>query len=317
MAAAVQHVVIDTDAGIDDAFALALALRAPHVHVVALTCVSGNVFIDDVVKNVQRLLELEGRPDIPIYKGAAHPLLGEWTPPHFQGHGKDGMGDSNLPTADIPIQSEHASIALSKLFDKYPDAYLITLGPMTNVALAVSLDPSLAKKVKKGHFWMMGGSHLSKGNTTYSAEFNVHVDPEAAEICFQRFSDITMISWEQTLDADLTWRWYDEVIATESNKTTKLLRAITRHYEKLSRSPDHYRQFVMCDMVAMAAMLKPELITEMESLHGTVELGGVHTRGTTVFDWYRASKKEPNVNIVLKIDHQNYGDYTRKIFLNE
>lgn len=88
-----------------------------------------------------------------------------------------------------------------------------------------------------------------------------HVDPEAAEICFQRFSDITMISWEQTIDADLSWHWYDSVIAPESNKTTKLLRTITRHYEKLSRSPNHYRQFVMCDMVAMAAMLKPELIT--------------------------------------------------------
>lgn len=84
------------------------------------------------------------------------------------------MGNSNLPVANIPIQSEHASTALSKLFDKYPDAYLITLGPMTNVALAVSLDPSLANKVKKGHFWMMGGSHLSKGNSTYSAEFNVY-----------------------------------------------------------------------------------------------------------------------------------------------
>ena len=84
------------------------------------------------------------------------------------------MGDSNLPTASIPIQTLNASLALSQLFDRYPDAYLITIGPLTNVALAVSLDPNLGKKIRKGHFWMMGGSHLSKGNCSYSAEFNVY-----------------------------------------------------------------------------------------------------------------------------------------------
>lgn len=78
---------------------------------------------------------------------------------------------------------------------------------MTNAALAVSMDPSFAKKVKPGHFYMMGGSHLGMGNTTYTSEFNVYSDPEAAEICFQRFQDIVMISWEQTLEVDLSWEW--------------------------------------------------------------------------------------------------------------
>jgi inosine-uridine nucleoside N-ribohydrolase len=312
-----RQVIIDTDIGCDDAFAILLALRDPTIDVIAITCLSGNVHIDEVLKNARRLVDLVGKPEIPIYKGAIGPLLGEWHPPRYQGHGTDGLGDSNLPVSDIAIQPQHASIALSQLFDNHPVAYLITLGPMTNVALAVSLDRSLAKKVKPGHFWMMGGSHLSKGNAAYAAEFNIHSDPEAAEICFQRFPDITMVSWEQTLEADLSWLWYDEVIAIESNVYTKFLRAATKKYESITRQTSHHREFVMCDMVAMAAMLDPEMILDKQRLHVVVDTGSGHARGATIFDWYSLSKNATNVTIVLKMDIEKYRNFTKDIFLTK
>jgi len=103
-------------------------------------------------------------------------LLGEWKAPVYQGHGSDGMGNEGHAIAESPLkpQTLHASLALPQLFEKYPDAYLITLGPLTNIALACSMDPSFPSKIKPGRFWMMGGSHFCQGNCSYAAEFNVH-----------------------------------------------------------------------------------------------------------------------------------------------
>jgi len=257
-------------------------------------------------------LEITGQRHIPFYRGADRPIMGDWRVPAWQGHGKDGQGNASLPEPTLQHQPLHAALALPQLFSKYPDAYLLTLGPLTNLALAALLDVSFPQKIKKGHFWIMGGSHLSMGNVTYSAEFNVHADPEAAEICLQRYQEITMVSWEQTVECDLSWDWYDRVIKPATTPVTAYLRAITAHYETLTRKPEYFRQFVMCDMVAAAALLDPSLILESKRLHGHVETGGLHSRGATVFDWYGHHGKPENVVVVMKLDKTAYATLCEK-----
>jgi inosine-uridine nucleoside N-ribohydrolase len=306
-----KKMIIDTDAGIDDSLAIILALLHPDWEVIGITCVFGNVHVEKVLKNVGVVLNILGKPNIPVFRGADHPIIGKYKNTTWIGHGEDGFGGRGHTEEELvfAVQKEHAVNALLRLMDK--DVHLVALGPLTNVALAISMDPTFADKLGPENFTIMGGAHYGKGNAGLSSEFNVHADPEAAHICLEFVSSTTMVSFEVTTTSDFGWDWHNEVLDTKSNKVTKLLSEITQAYKKF----DNKAGFVMCDALAVAIVLYPEIIKETVKMNCQIELSGGHTRGSTVFDWYHRHDTQKNVKLVLEIVPKVFVDHVTKLLL--
>jgi purine nucleosidase len=185
--------------------------------------------------------------------------------------------------------------------NEYPgELTLVALGPLTNLALAICLDPSFPSKIKR--FIFMGGTIAAHGNSpSVTAEWNIYCDPEAAHIVLQAFPEATMLSWETTLQHALTWEQCDELIAMNSDAA--------RFFTGISQSTiDFFRHrasppgYLIPDPLAMAITLQPALATHMTPHFITVELNGVHTRGQTVIDYIGITGKIPNTSIVTKVD---------------
>ncbi|MBI1258011.1 MAG: nucleoside hydrolase, partial [Chloroflexi bacterium] len=206
-----MRLIIDTDAGVDDAQAIMLALRHPGVQVEAITTVCGNVDVDKVVANVLTTLDVMNA-DVPVYRGASEPLVSDWSAEAW--HGEDGLGNlRSRPSTQRRVETEQAALALIRLANDHPgELTLVALAPMTNLALAIRLDPTFPSKIKE--FIFMGGAHSAIGNTqNVTAEWNVYCDPEAAYITLRAFPQARMISWEATLEHPFTWEQYDELAA--------------------------------------------------------------------------------------------------------
>src|SRR5208283_975943 len=168
--------LIDTDTASDDAVAIIMALMAPDVRVLGLTTVAGNVALEQATRNALFTAEICGS-DVPVYKGAGAPLVRALRDAHWF-HGADGFGDQNYPPPKRAPESEHAVDAMLRLSRENPGLTLVTLGPLTNIALALARDPALAERI--GRCVVMGGAPCCEGNVTPAAEYNIWVDPEAA-----------------------------------------------------------------------------------------------------------------------------------------
>ncbi|KAL7720665.1 Inosine-uridine preferring nucleoside hydrolase [Entamoeba marina] len=176
-----QKVIIDTDCGVDDAVAIFLAIASKKVDIVAITCVVGNTTLDNVLNNVGRVLEMAHREDIPIYAGANDNLL-QIHMDRWRGHGGDGFGDvKDIPDTHLkPASNRHAALEIIDLVHKHEKQLdIITLGPLTNIAVALSLEPKLLELCGKVH--MMFGSETCKGNICPLGEFNCAYDPDSAK----------------------------------------------------------------------------------------------------------------------------------------
>src|SRR3954469_22368062 len=184
--------LIDTDTASDDAVALIMALRDPDVRVAAITVVAGNVPLEQATKNALYTAELCGRSDVPIYAGADKPLSracehAEWF------HGKDGLGNQNYPAANVRCREGQAADAIVETVHAHSGLTLVTLGPLTNIAMALAKDPAIAGLVSR--CVIMGGNPCCEGNVTPAAEYNIWVDPEAARIVFRAGLPIEMVGW--------------------------------------------------------------------------------------------------------------------------
>lgn len=291
------QLIIDTDAGIDDAQALLLALGQPAVEVAAITTLSGNVHVDKVTKNVLKTLDAAGQR-VPVYRGAERPLINGVN--HAEDvHGTDGLGDCNLPESQSQIEPEHAVLALCRLAAAHPGRYtLVAIGPLTNVALATRLDPSFPHNL--AGFVFMGGAYEARGNTSIVAEFNIHNDPEAAAIVLNSFSQAAMISWELTLNCLVPW---DKLAALQSKRgqTIEFFNKISALMERNLRR-DGYAGMTMPDALAVAVAIDPGIVTERVRAHVQVELSGALTRGQTVVDWVG----RPQVDVIKQIDLERF-----------
>ncbi|KAJ3052863.1 hypothetical protein HK097_005524 [Rhizophlyctis rosea] len=252
------EIIIDTDAGIDDATAILGALRHPNARVKALTVVDGNVDLPQAVKNCKTLIAVAGRPDIPIYSGADGPLLrGITKKALWEGHGVDGFGgftvseewanfqQLHLPgVTQIATQPEHAANAIISMVNEQPGKLsIVALGPLTNLAIAISIDPTLLSKVKD--VYIMGGCLFAKGNANRAAEFNIHSDPEAAHIVFTSSTlhskppsapKISLFTWEMTLEHGFPWSLFDTLTSEPTNSLGALLKSCTKTAMELSRA---------------------------------------------------------------------------------
>ena len=196
-----RRVILDTDPGVDDAFALLLAMSSPELKIEAITPVSGNVPLELTLPNALRMVEIANRTDIPVAAGARVPLARRLVTAEYA-HGENGLGGTVFPDPKTKPVGIPAAMLIREIVRKYPgEVTLITLGPLTNIATALEIDSELARMVPG--LVMMGGS-LAGGNITPAAEFNIYVDPEAAKIVFQSGIPITMVGLDVTRKTSLT-----------------------------------------------------------------------------------------------------------------
>ncbi|KAL7397550.1 hypothetical protein ABVT39_023861 [Epinephelus coioides] len=305
-----KQVIIDTDCGIDDAQAIMMALAAPHIQIVGITCVFGNATVNHVCQNVLRVLSICERKGIPVFRGAAGPLVGASNPVsnHF---GTDGLGDvieDKDPHWAEKIQREHAVNAMIRLVNENKkQVSLVALGPLTNLALAIRLDPCFPQKLKD--LYIMGGNMEGKGNVTLCAEFNFALDPESAYIVLEEFHCPTFLaSWEYSCRNALTWEFFEELINqdTPASNFMKLITskcwAYSKNVMKSKRDVYFGPGFVSYDAYAMAACIDESVVTETIQCPVRVELQGSITRGMMALDRTNELKKSHSVFVLTKCD---------------
>ncbi|MCS7071771.1 MAG: nucleoside hydrolase, partial [Anaerolinea sp.] len=293
--------IVDTDAGVDDAQALMLALAHPGVEVAAITCVTGNVHVDQVVANVSVVADVMGSP-APIYRGCDRPLIASWRPEDDFVHGKDGLGDwDERPPIFRLAEAEHAVTALLRLANSAPGEYtLVTLGPLTNLAIALMLDPDLPSKLKA--LYVMGGAYTATGNTVnVTAEWNLFCDPEAGKIVCDAFPFFTLVTWETTIYNPLPWPDYHALCAMPTPRA-QFFKGITYKTRSFAEKIPGLNGYPIPDPLTMAVALDPGLIRQAGTYPMTVETGGTHTRGQTVIDHLRRWGRADNVRVVTQID---------------
>ncbi len=290
--AAPRRVIIDTDPGTDDAMAIILALNSPEFKVEALTVVPGNVEAWQGLENALKIVSLAGRCDVVVAGGAQHPLNQKLITAQFW-HGKNGLANVELPASKCKADPRFGPDLIIEMIHKYPhEITLIPVGPLTNIALAVSKDPSIAALVKD--IVIMGGS-ISGGNVNGAAEANIYNDPEAAQIVFNAGWMVTMVG-SDVGERTLITRKYLAELQSSHGPQSDFISKIADFY--LTRSEKSgYAGAAMYDPLAVGIALDPTLGT-LKEMHIDVETKGEFTRGETV-----ANRMGSNENNVLHGDH--------------
>lgn len=272
-----SRVILDTDPGVDDAFALLLAMRSPELKIEGITAVAGNVPLELTLPNALRMVEIGGRDDIPVASGAKGPLLRRLVTATYA-HGENGLGGAVFPEPKRKAIAEPAADFIRHTVRRYPgEITLVTIGPLTNIATALNSDAELARMVRG--VVMMGGS-LSGGNITPAAEFNIYVDPEAARIVFQSGIPIAMVGLDVTRKTSLTEE-HVRLLEAERNPVSQAAASIARN------ALNHYRErgFAggpnMHDSLAVAGFLDPSIL-EFHDYYVDVETTGELTAGETL-----------------------------------
>ena len=282
--------LIDTDTASDDAVALIMAMRAPDVEVKAITTVAGNVPVEQSTRNALYVVELCGA-DVPVYAGADKPLLRTYQNATWF-HGRDGLGDHGYPSPKKSQGSLHAVDAIIQTVEANPGLVMVTLAPLTNIALALAKKPLIAKKV--GRCVIMGGAPCCEGNVTPAAEYNIWVDPEAARMVVRSGMPVELIGWQLSRgESVLNDR---DIAAVEALKTPLAHFAIecnshARGAYKVQTGEDG---ICLPDPVAMCLAIDPSVGTSWSEHYLDVEVQSELTRGMTVVDRLNVADDERN-----------------------
>jgi purine nucleosidase len=294
-----RRFLIDTDTASDDAVAILMALRSPDVQVDAITMVSGNVPVEMGARNAGYTAELCGK-QTPVHIGCSRPLVREAQYAYFF-HGPDGMGGMNYSAPKRPPEQEHAVDALIRLVRAHPGEYtLVTLGPLTNIAMALRRAPDLAGKVR--HVYIMGGAACTVGNITPAAEYNIWVDPEAAHIVFHSGLPILMIGWEHCRGASALDNADMDLVRAIGTKFAHFTLDCNKAALKASTEWTHEPGLTLPDPVAMAIALDPSICTRRSRHHVEIEVASEVTRGMTVVDEIGVTNKPANADICWAMD---------------
>jgi inosine-uridine nucleoside N-ribohydrolase len=289
--------IVDCDPGHDDMVAILLAAAHSRIDLLAITTVAGNGTLERTTHNARAVCSLAGIRDVPIAAGAPGPLVGKLrTAAHV--HGESGLEGAELPDPDVPLAPGHAVELMARLLREATEPVtLVPTGPLTNVALLLRTYPNLAERVRE--IVLMGGS-AGVGNVEPLAEFNVYVDPEAADVVFSSGLPVTMCGLNVTHQALAT----EAVLERLRGLGTPLADTVVR---LLSFFRDRYRDLwglpapPVHDPVAVARVIDPELV-RCEEAHVAVELRGTHTRGATVCDRFGVRGLTPNARVAMELD---------------
>ncbi|SDN49019.1 nucleoside hydrolase [Allokutzneria albata] len=302
-----MRIVLDTDPGIDDALAILYLAAQPEVDLVGVGTVHGNVPADTAAENALRVLELVGWGDVPVAIGARMPMAQPLRTYEYV-HGDDGLGNVAGPKPHGKPTAESAVEQLVRLARQHPgELDLLALGPLTNVAVALLVEPELPKLLRK--VVVMGGAVWAPGNATAHAEANIYNDPEAADLVLGAGFDLTLVGLEATAHAIANATWLDELAAHDSPRA-RFASGVLGHYVGFYQPLVGVRQCTLYDPLAAAILLDPGLAAYRE-LPVHVELRGTHTRGTTVADLrgYRDTEAQrPAVKIAAELDEAEFLD---------
>ena len=302
-----KNIIIDTDTGSDDAVALVMALRDPSVKVLAVTTVMGNVDLDLATENALISIEQAGTYQPPVFKGMAKPLVAEFEPVSDI-EDFDNFTEMGFPQPSKKPQAEHAVDALIRLIkDGNGEVELVTLGPLTNIAMAMIQSPEVMKKLPR--ITIMGGAHFYTNAHTAMAEYNIMADPEAADVVFRFGVPITLVTYEACLEnsAPLTKEEIDRF--RSAGNAAKFCMECNRSALNLSPSAG----LDLPDPAAYAVFSKPDLAKTAFDAQTIIELGGTYSRGTTIFrtrvGFFETVPLEINSRVVTELHGQAFKEY--------
>lgn len=294
-----RKIIIDCDPGIDDALAIFMALASDKLDVLGLTTVAGNVGLDQVTRNALALCEAAGA-DIPVAAGAPEPLVVR-REDGAHVHGKNGLGNVELPEPNRAVVPQRAELFIKEQADKHAGQLdIVALGPLTNLAAALSLYPTLRRQIRK--IYMMGGA-AGYGNVTPAAEFNIYADPHAAAAVFQSGIPILMCGLDVTNEAVITEAEY-EAMKGEEGRVMGLCSAMMAPYQAFYKSIAR-QDLALHDPFALACAIDESLVTT-KPCYVTVETQGDYTQGKTVVDYFGVTGKEANADVGFGLDRQRF-----------
>jgi purine nucleosidase len=329
--------ILDVDTGIDDALALLYACASPDAELAAVTCIGGNVDARQVAENTLAVLELAGRTDVPVYLGSETPLRKALTTSP-ETHGPRGLGDAELPTPATELGDGEAAYRIVDLARSRPgEIMLVTLGPLTNLALALEREPSLPSLLRG---WvLMGGVYRGPGNTTPTSEWNIHVDPDAAKQCFAAWGTqevaheqrprplamglevterarirpedvrhLAVRAGAQPMDAVPVGQEPIRAIGSvEANPILRFVVDALRFYFQFHAQYDGFYGAFIHDPFALAAALDPSLV-KAEPVFVDVEAGANLAHGMTVADWRHSTGNPSNLDVAVEGDAAAFVD---------
>lgn len=294
-----RKIIIDTDPGQDDAVAIFLALASPELDVLGITAVAGNVPLALTQKNARIVCEVAGRPDMRVFAGCEAPMRRKLvTAEHV--HGRTGLDGPALFEPQMALQSQHGVDFIIETLRREPagSVTLCTLGPLTNVATAFTRAPDIVARV--GAIVAMGGAYFEVGNITPAAEFNIYVDPEAADIVVKSGVDLTFMPLDLTHKA-LATAPRNAAFRALGNRTGRFTAEMTAFFERFDREKYGSEGAPLHDPTVIAYLLAPELFSGRH-VNVAVETGSELTLGMTVADWWRVTGRAPNATFMGDID---------------
>ncbi|MCL4675281.1 MAG: nucleoside hydrolase [Pararhodobacter sp.] len=294
-----RKIIIDTDPGQDDAVAILLALASPELEVLGLTCVAGNVPLDLTARNARIVCELAGRPDLPVFAGCDRPMRRDLVTAEYV-HGKTGLDGIILPEPVMPLQDRHAVEFLIDTLRREAagSVTLVPIGPLTNIATAMQRAPDIIDRIAE--IVLMGGGCFEGGNVTPAAEFNIYVDPQAADIVFRAGVPLTVMPLDVTHKA-LTTRPRIEAFRALPGRIGPAVASWTDFFERFDREKYGSEGAPLHDPCTIAYLLQPDLFTGRQ-INVVIETTSEVTMGMTVADWWRVTDRAPNAYFVGDLD---------------
>lgn len=305
-----QKLIIDTDCGSDDAMAIAMALNDPNYEILFFTTVAGNVNARQAAHNTLLTIEYADTYQPPVYVGCETALLRDMVFAH-ETHGFDGMGDIGLKVKELKPAEGYAVFKIIEALEAHEDGEIeiITLGTLTNIALAMRIAPDAMRKVKR--IAMMGSAGLGTGNVTPVAEFNIWQDAEAAKIVNDFGVELMYVGWDACID-DAMLNDADINRIRNSGELGKFVIDCNRCLLEMNKERFGVPCLDMADPSAMAAALCPECIEACDKYYCEVDISNGPSYGGVLVDKYGFSGKEPNAYICSKLKPQLYKDYIFK-----
>jgi purine nucleosidase len=298
-----RRIIIDTDPGQDDAVAILLALGSAELEVAGITAVAGNVPLALTEKNARKICELAGRPDIKVFAGAVRPLMRALVTAE-EVHGQTGLNGPQLPEPEMTLQDRHAVDFLVETLmrEESGSITLCALGPLTNIALALVREPRIAPRIRE--IVLMGGGFFEGGNVTPAAEFNIHVDPHAADIVFRSGVPIVMMPLDVTHKALTTAKRID-AIRRLGTGVGDAVAAMLEFFERFDEEKYGTDGGPLHDPCVLAYLLRPDLFAG-RNCNVTVETASELTMGMTVVDWWGVTNRPANALVMRDIDADGF-----------
>lgn len=292
-----KKVLIDTDPGIDDSLAILLALASPEIELVGLSVVHGNCSTAQGAINALSVLELAKSGHIPVAAGCSLPLV----QPSLlapETHGSSGMGYARLPEPGIkPVEKHGVDFLIESVLQSPGEITLVAIGPLTNIALAIRLEPKITTAIKE--IICMGGAIRHPGNTTPLAEFNVYVDPHAAHIVYHAGIPFTLVPLDVTYQCILTPEDVQRLLMINT-PLTRFIADSTRFYMNFHDAYQHINGCVINDPLALALVFAPDLVSCVD-MFVDVDISGGVSMGKTFADFYRMTGKPANMRVAMEV----------------